>query len=218
MSDFIYNPPQDPLVTLYEDEFLIAIDKPAGLLSVMGRKEEHFDSAYWRILQLFPMAKVIHRLDMATSGILLFAKMRESEVMMSKLFQARAVEKQYSALVQGHLQGSGQVDVPLIADWENRPKQKVDFEIGKPALTYYTASEYEPSQDISRVLLTPVTGRSHQLRLHMAHIGHPITGDKIYHPTPAQSSLQRLALHAHLLSFNHPVTQQEVCICSSVPF
>lgn len=114
--DFIYDPPQSALETLYEDIDLIAINKPAGLLSVMGRLPEHQDSAYWRILQKFPQAKVLHRLDMATSGILIFAKHRKSEVAMSRQFQQRTIEKTYIALVQGKLDGMGMIDVPLIAD------------------------------------------------------------------------------------------------------
>lgn len=218
MPDFVYTPPQQALITLFEDDDFIAIDKPAGLLSVMGRKPEHQDSAYLRILQKFPQAKVIHRLDMATSGILLFAKHRDAEVMMSKLFQARQVHKQYTAIVSGQLQGHGQVDVPLITDWENRPRQKVDFEQGKSAQTLYQALDYATSQDETRVLLTPITGRSHQLRVHMAYLGHAITGDKLYHPNPAQSPLARLALHSHLLSFQHPRLHTAIEIHCTVPF
>lgn len=219
MSDiFIYNPPQTALHILYEDDDFIAIDKPAGLLSVMGRLPEHQDSAYLRILQDFPQAKVVHRLDMATSGILLFAKHRDAEVMMSKLFQARQVDKYYTALVQGQLSGQGSVDVPLIADWDNRPRQKVDFALGKTALTHYQALDYDADFDETRVKLTPITGRSHQLRVHMAHLGHPITGDKLYHPSPQHSRLQRLALHATELSFIHPVEQKMLNIISVVPF
>lgn len=215
---FIYTPPQQPLQIVYEDDDFIVIDKPSGLLSVMGRLPEHQDSAYLRILQDFPQAKVVHRLDMATSGILLFAKHRDAEVMMSKLFQARQVDKYYTALVQGQLLGQGSVDVPLIADWENRPRQKVDFQVGKSALTHYETITYDSEQDATRVKLIPITGRSHQLRVHMAHIGHPIMGDKLYHPQPQCYALGRLALHATVLSFIHPRQQQQLNIISDVPF
>lgn len=218
MPDFVYTPPSAPLQTLYEDEDLIAIDKPAGLLSVMGRLPEHQDSVYLRILQHYPEAKVIHRLDMATSGILLFAKHREMEVMMSKLFQARAVDKHYIALVQGQLLGSGCVDVPLIADWEHRPRQKVDYKVGKPAQTHYYVQENISYDQYTRVNLVPITGRSHQLRVHMAHLGHPIVGDKLYHPEPLKNTLGRLALHATQLTFKHPVQQHMMVIQSTVPF
>lgn len=215
---FIYTPPQQSLNILYEDDHLIVIDKPAGLLSVPGRLPEHQDSAYLRVLEKYPQAKVTHRLDMATSGILLFAKHRDAEVAMSKLFQARGVKKNYMALVQGQLSGQGSIEVPLITDWPNRPKQKVDFDIGKPAQTLYQQLDYDAGQDISRILLEPITGRSHQLRVHLAHIGHPITGDKLYHFDAAASALNRLALHASYLAFEHPLQGHHVALESAVPF
>ena len=181
-DNFIYLPPQDPLEMIYEDEDLVVINKPAGLLSVMGRLPEHQDSAYLRVLAQYPSAKVTHRLDMATSGLLMFAKHRDAEVAISKMFQARTVKKYYVALVQGQIQQDGSVEVPLITDWENRPRQMVHFELGKPAKTLFQSIEYDVTTDQSRVRLEPVTGRSHQLRVHMMHIGHPIMGDKLYHP------------------------------------
>lgn len=217
-TPFIYQPPQEPLKILYEDEHFIVIDKPSGLLSVMGRLAEHQDSAYWRILQQYPFAKVVHRLDMATSGILLFAKHRDAEVMMSKLFQARHVSKYYTAQVQGKLLHNGTVDVPLIADWEQRPRQKVDFEHGKSALTHYEIIAYDAKRDETRVKLIPITGRSHQLRVHMAHLGHPIMGDKLYHPEPSLNQWQRLALHATALEFTCQITLKHIKIESVVPF
>ena len=116
--DFVYCPPQEPLHTVYEDDDLVVIEKPAGLLSVPGRLPEHHDSAYLRVLNQYPQAKITHRLDMATSGILMFAKHRDAEVAVSKMFQARTVHKNYVALVQGKLEGEGSVDVPLITDWK----------------------------------------------------------------------------------------------------
>ena len=166
----------------------------------------------------YPSAKITHRLDMATSGILMFAKHRDAEVAISKMFQARTVTKNYIALVQGKLEGEGRVDVPLITDWENRPRQMVHFELGKSAKTLYKALEYNAEEDITRVLLTPITGRSHQLRVHMMHIGHPITGDKIYHPEPDLSLLNRMALHASYLAFKQPLSGKEVEIKGNVPF
>ncbi|MFH7348903.1 RluA family pseudouridine synthase [Acinetobacter variabilis] len=217
-DNFVYAPPQDPLHILYEDDDLVVIEKPAGLLSVPGRLPEHHDSAYLRVLERYPNAKITHRLDMATSGILMFAKHREAEVAVSKMFQARTVSKHYIALVQGEIQTEGSVDVPLITDWENRPRQMVHFELGKAAKTLYQRLEYLPEQDISRVLLTPITGRSHQLRVHMLHIGHPITGDKIYHPEPMRSSLNRMALHASELTFTQPLSGHKVEILAPAPF
>lgn len=217
-DNFVYAPPQQPLQIIYEDDDLVVIDKPAGLLSVMGRLPEHQDSAYLRILQKHPLAKVTHRLDMATSGILMFAKHRDAEVAVSKMFQARTVKKNYIALVQGHLSGEGSIEAPLITDWPNRPKQKVDFEEGKQAKTLYQQLDYDTEQDISRILLEPITGRSHQLRVHLMHIGHPITGDKLYHPQPTKSPLKRLALHASYLAFEHPLQGNDLAFKSTVPF
>lgn len=217
-DNFIYMPPQDELSILYEDDDLVVIEKPAGLLSVPGRLPEHHDSAYFRVLEKFPHAKITHRLDMATSGILMFAKHRDAEVAVSKMFQARTVEKNYVALVQGKLSEGGSVDVPLITDWENRPRQMVHFELGKTAKTLYKKISYDVEQDISRVLLTPITGRSHQLRVHMMHIGHPITGDKIYHPEPTRSPLKRMALHASYLAFTQPLSGKPLEIRGNVPF
>ncbi len=217
-ENFVYMPPQEPLVIVYEDDDLVVIDKPAGLLSVPGRLPEHHDSAYLRVMDVYPNAKITHRLDMATSGILMFAKHRDAEVAVSKMFQARTVKKNYIALVQGQLCGEGSVNEPLIADWENRPRQMVHDELGKPAQTLYQGLNYDETQDISRVLLTPITGRSHQLRVHMMHIGHPIIGDKIYHPNAAQSPLKRMALHACYLAFIQPLSGESVEIKGNVPF
>lgn len=217
-DNFIYLPPQDPLEMIYEDEDLVVINKPAGLLSVMGRLPEHQDSAYLRVLAQYPSAKVTHRLDMATSGLLMFAKHRDAEVAISKMFQARTVKKYYVALVQGQIQQDGSVEVPLITDWENRPRQMVHFELGKPAKTLFQSIEYDVTTDQSRVRLEPVTGRSHQLRVHMMHIGHPIIGDKLYHPDPARFHLKRMALHAAYLAFQHPLKMHDIELYSDVEF
>jgi len=217
-DNFIYMPPQGELSFLYEDDDLVIIEKPAGLLSVPGRLPEHHDSAYYRVLEQFPNAKITHRLDMATSGILMFAKHRDAEVAVSKMFQARTVKKNYIALVQGKLPDTGRIEVPLITDWENRPRQIVHFELGKPALTLYERLEYDEVKDVSRVLLTPITGRSHQLRVHLQYIGHPITGDKLYHPQPTRSPLGRMALHASYLAFTQPLSGVELEIVCDAAF
>ncbi|WP_151981301.1 pseudouridine synthase [Acinetobacter guerrae] len=217
-NHFIYQPPLEPLETVYEDADLIVVNKPAGLLSVMGRLPQHQDSAYLRVLKQYPHAKVTHRLDMATSGLLLFAKHRQAEIAMSKVFQTRKIKKYYIALVQGEIADTGCVEVPLITDWPNRPKQKVDFEQGKQAKTLYQLLGYDPEHQYSRVLLEPVTGRSHQLRLHMQHLGHPIMGDKLYHPDPLAFYLPRMALHAACLSFTQPFSGIELNLEISVPF
>ena len=217
-DNFIYMPPQGELSILYEDDDLVIIEKPAGLLSVPGRLPEHHDSAYYRVLEQFPNAKITHRLDMATSGILMFAKHRDAEVAVSKMFQARTVKKNYIALVQGKLPDTGRIEMPLITDWENRPRQIVHFELGKQALTLYEHLEYDEAKDVSRVLLTPITGRSHQLRVHLQYIGHPITGDKLYHPQPTRSPLGRMALHASYLAFTQPLSGVELEIVCDAAF
>ena len=217
-DNFVYLPPQGELSILYEDDDLVIIEKPAGLLSVPGRLPEHHDSAYYRVLEQFPNAKITHRLDMATSGILMFAKHRDAEVAVSKMFQARTVKKNYIALVQGKLPDTGRIEVPLITDWENRPRQIVHFELGKQALTLYEHLEYDEAKDVSRVLLTPITGRSHQLRVHLQYIGHPITGDKLYHPEPTRSPLGRMALHASYLAFTQPLSGVELEIVCDAAF
>lgn len=215
---FVYQPPLAPLQVIYEDDDLIVIDKPAGLLSVMGRLPEHQDSAYLRVLYDHPTAKVTHRLDMATSGLLMFAKHRAAEVALSKLFQNRKIKKYYTALVEGEIAQQGHVDVPLMTDWPNRPKQKVDLVEGKPAQTRFQRLSYCVEKQRSRVQLEPITGRSHQLRVHMLHIGHPILGDKIYHPHPQQFELPRMALHATTLHFQHPFQPKILELTSPVPF
>lgn len=217
-SGFIYNPPQHPLDIIFEDHDLIVVDKPAGLLSVMGRLPEHQDSAYLRVLTMYPEARVTHRLDMATSGLLMFAKHRDAEVAMSKLFQLRRIKKEYTALVQGCPDAQGRIEAPLITDWPNRPKQKIDFETGKSAKTLYARLEYCAATQQSRMRLEPVTGRSHQLRVHLMHNGHPILGDKLYHPQPQNFALGRMALHATRLSLIHPITGLALELSSTVPF
>ncbi|WP_025096121.1 pseudouridine synthase [Acinetobacter soli] len=217
-SGFIYNPPQHPLDIIFEDHDLIVVDKPAGLLSVMGRLPEHQDSAYLRVLTMYPEARVTHRLDMATSGLLMFAKHRDAEVAMSKLFQLRRIKKEYTALVQGCPDTQGCIEAPLITDWPNRPKQKIDFETGKSAKTLYARLEYCAATQQSRMRLEPVTGRSHQLRVHLMHIGHPILGDKLYHPQPQNFALGRMALHATRLSLAHPIKGLALELSSTVPF
>lgn len=137
---------------------------------------------------------------------------------MSKMFQARTVNKHYIALVQGKVPAEGSVDVPLITDWENRPRQMVHFELGKPAKTLYQLLHYDAQNDQSRILLQPITGRSHQLRVHAAHMGHPIMGDKLYHPEPGRFHLPRMALHAAYLAFRQPLQGNDVVIESDVPF
>jgi len=202
-----YNPPQDPWVDIvFEDEHILVANKPSGLLSVPGRLAQHHDSLWSRLVELYPEIQVVHRLDMDTSGLMLFAKHKEAERSLKKQFQYRLTHKVYYARVWGHVeQSEGDVDLPLICDWENRPRQKVCFEHGKPSKTLYQVAKREEKTTIVRLL--PITGRSHQLRVHMQALGHPIVGDEFYSHAEAFAYSPRLELHAAELSFYHPDTE-----------
>ncbi|ROV61828.1 bifunctional tRNA pseudouridine(32) synthase/23S rRNA pseudouridine(746) synthase RluA [Vibrio ponticus] len=204
MAMLEYNPPRDPWVEIvFEDEHILAINKPSGLLSVPGRLPEHHDSAWSRVLETYPDAQVVHRLDMDTSGLMVLAKNKRAESALKKQFQYRLTHKVYYARVWGHVeQSEGVLEFPLICDWENRPRQKVCYETGKPSKTIFQVAKYEENTTIVRLL--PVTGRSHQLRVHMQALGHPIVGDEFYSEGEAFSCSDRLALHAAELSFYHP--------------
>jgi tRNA pseudouridine32 synthase/23S rRNA pseudouridine746 synthase len=188
---------------LFQDQHLLVINKPAGLLAVPGRGEDKQDCLSTRIQAEFPDALIVHRLDMATSGLLIFARGMAMQRSLSGLFERREIEKQYLAIVAGKLtEMTGEIDLPLGADWEHRPRQRVDFERGKPAQTHFQVLSYDERHDTSRVALMPITGRTHQLRVHLLAIGHPILGDSLYGGREAQ----RLHLHAAALCFNHPQT------------
>lgn len=202
---------------LYADAALVVADKPAGLLSVPGRGADKADCLVARVGAIHPGALCVHRLDMATSGLMVLALTADSHRALSAAFAARAVDKVYEAWVAGMPDpASGHVDLPLIADWPNRPRQKVDWDVGKPSLTRYGVIEREG--DRSRVRLEPVTGRSHQLRVHMAEIGHPILGDPFYAPPEVEALSARLLLHARSLSFDHPESGKRLSFDSPPPF
>ncbi len=197
------------------DAHLLIVEKPAGLLSVPGRLPENQDCVVSRLQQLYPDALTVHRLDQVTSGLMLHARGKVMQAALSGQFEQRQVSKRYEALVQGVLQeDAGEIDLPLICDWPNRPRQMVSFDHGKPALTRWRLLERDEMAQRSRVELEPVTGRSHQLRLHLASIGHPIVGDVMYGAEPAE----RVCLHACRLAFVHPVTGERVAFVSERPF
>lgn len=206
-----YNPPQQPwLDVLYHDNHILLINKPSGLLSVPGNQPQYYDSAMSRIKQKYGFCEPAHRLDMATSGILLFAMSKAADSELKRQFRERETEKQYQALVWGHIkQDKGAVDMPLICDWENRPRQRIDFIQGKKAITEFEVLERLPNNS-SLVKLTPITGRSHQLRLHMLALGHPILGDKFYAPPHARNMAPRLCLHAESLTIYHPISGEKM--------
>jgi tRNA pseudouridine32 synthase / 23S rRNA pseudouridine746 synthase len=204
MAMLEYLPPTDPWIDIvFEDDHILAVNKPSGLLSVPGRLVEHYDSMWSRLVKEYPDIQVVHRLDMSTSGLMLFAKTKHVEAALKKQFQYRLTHKIYYARVWGHVElDDGEIDLPLICDWPNRPRQKVCFENGKPSLTRYQVVKREDQTTIVRLL--PVTGRSHQLRVHMLSLGHPIVGDEFYSDGAALAFSDRLELHAAELSFYHP--------------
>ena len=204
---------------VHVDECMIVLDKPPGLLSVPGRGPAHSDSLATRVQAAFSDARIVHRLDMATSGLLVMARGLEMERRLSIAFQQRHVEKRYLAVVAGQPSPeAGEIALPLIADWPNRPRQKVDFENGKPSLTHYTLLSHDAAQDSSRVDLRPHTGRSHQLRVHMMAIDHPILGDELYGDPDSRRAAERLLLHATELTLPHPLTGAPLHFVSTPPF
>lgn len=206
-----------PLRYVYHDDHLVVIDKPEGLLSVPGRGPEKADCASRRVQADFPDALTVHRLDMATSGLLLFGRGPSMQRSLSILFQRGDVTKLYLADVWGRPSpAAGEISLPLIADWENRPRQKVCHQTGKPSLTRYETARH--CQGITRLRLAPLTGRSHQLRVHLASIGHPILGDPFYAHEAAATLGGRLALHAVGLSFCHPADGRRMAFHSDCPF
>lgn len=216
----IYNPPQEPYLTvLYEDEDLLALDKPSGLLSVPGKTDDLSDCLENRVKSCYPHATTVHRLDMSTSGIVVMALTRAAHRHLSMQFERRLTSKTYIARVWGHVTADeGLVDLPLICDWPNRPMQKVDHENGRSSQTHWRVMEREQG-NITRMALMPVTGRSHQLRVHMLEIGHPILGDEFYAPDEAYYSAPRLQLHANILEVAHPVKADEnLRFVSACPF
>ena len=208
-----YAPPMEPWLQLvHEDETLLVLDKPAGLLSVPGRTEP--DCLEARAQERFPGAFTAHRLDMATSGLLVMARSKEALAHLGKQFEKRQTEKRYIAVVEGLPEAdSGTVDAPLRCDWPNRPLQMICEEHGRSALTHWEV--LERTGDRTRLALSPVTGRSHQLRVHLASIGHPILGDEWYGDG---ASAPRLLLHAETLKLRHPVGGAWVHFHAPVPF
>ncbi len=221
--DFIYQPPMTPyLDIIYYDNDIVVLNKSSGLLTVPGRLPEHQDCLHNRVKNVLPSATVVHRLDMATSGILLMALNKAAHVNISRQFEQRLTKKSYIARVYGDIeQDHGTIELPLICDWPNRPKQKVDHEHGKLSTTLYRVLSRDIINDDNKstlVELTPITGRSHQLRVHMLALGHPILGDRLYAHHKALTISPRLQLHAKMLTISHPVTSKEITFVCSSPF
>jgi tRNA pseudouridine32 synthase / 23S rRNA pseudouridine746 synthase len=223
LSDPADGPPA--LDYVHVDAHLLVIDKPAGLLSVPGRGADKQDCAAARVQRMYPDALVVHRLDMATSGLLLMARGAEMQRQLSRAFAARQVGKRYIAIVAGRLNAPGSdpadwglIDLPLAADWPNRPRRIVDLAHGKPSQTRWRVLAYDPGADATRLELEPITGRSHQLRVHLQSLGHPVLGDSLYAPPGVQAKSARLLLHASALQLAHPATDEPLSWSSEVPF
>ena len=202
MTEFVYSPPNTPLELIHEDHELLFANKPAGLLSVPGKGEHLKDCLITRLQAAFPEALLVHRLDMDTSGVIVFARTPAAQRHLGLQFEKRMMKKSYLALVWGQVDGKeGVIDLPLIVDWPNRPLQKVCHETGRAAVTEWKVLRHDETS--TRMRLFPQTGRSHQLRIHMRELGHPILGDPFYATGPARD-FPRLMLHAETLRLRHP--------------
>lgn len=202
---------------VHADAHWVIVDKPAGLPAVPGRPVELHDCAASRVQALFADALVVHRLDMATSGLLVFARGADHQRTLSRAFAERRVDKRYVAIVHGEVAAdAGTIDLPLIVDWPNRPRQIVDHARGKAALTHWRVLARAGGR--TQLELHPVTGRSHQLRVHCAAIGHPILGDELYAPPALAAAAPRLLLHAQALTLAHPAGADAAHFESTPPF
>jgi tRNA pseudouridine32 synthase/23S rRNA pseudouridine746 synthase len=216
IPDFAYGPPDEPLRILHEDAAIIVVDKPAGLLTVPGKLENRQDCLITRLQAARWDALTVHRLDCDTSGVIIFARTKQAQGFLGQEFEQRRAQKTYVARLKGRLErGSGTVDLPLGSDWEYRPRQKVDHVHGRPAVTDWQVIDQTDTE--TRVRLTPHTGRSHQLRVHMLALGHPILGDQIYAPE-TRDQHARLMLHAETLALHHPQTGEWMSFSAPVPF
>lgn len=211
--------PNDDVAVLHIDDALLVVHKPAGLLSVPGRGEDRQDCVLSRVRPHHPEALIVHRLDQATSGLLVLARDAASHRQLSIDFAARRVQKRYQAIVAGVVgPDQGSVDLPLSCDWPNRPRQQVDPERGKPSLTHWQRAAGPSLPGCTRLLLEPVTGRSHQLRVHLAALGHAIVGDTLYAPAPWDTYSPRLLLHAQWLQLPHPRDGHRLEFSDAAPF
>lgn len=214
--DDVYSPPDVPLTVLHEDAEVLLVDKPAGLLSVPGKGPHLVDCLLSRVQEAFPDALLVHRLDRDTSGVMIFALTAHAQRHLGLQFEKRITKKTYVARVWGvPKEKTGTVDLPLIVDWPNRPRQKVCFDTGKPAQTDWRVVKAEGQT--ARLRLQPHTGRSHQLRVHMQALGHPILGDPFYASGPARD-FPRLMLHSEELRFKHPQGGRSMKIRAAAPF
>lgn len=200
--------PMESVRVVYADHAVVVLDKPAGLLSVPGRGPDKQDCLSARVQTLFPDALVVHRLDMATSGLLVMARGAAAQRALSRAFAERRVQKRYTAWVNGVVAAPlgvwQEIDLPIAADWARRPLRIIDRQHGKASHTRFMAEYVDAQNQVSHVVLEPLTGRTHQLRVHLQAIGHPILGDSLYAPPHILAKAARLMLHASALTFAHP--------------
>ncbi|HMS96175.1 MAG TPA: pseudouridine synthase [Tabrizicola sp.] len=216
IPDFAYDPPDTPLDILHEDTAILVLNKPAGLLTVPGKLAGRQDCLITRLQAARWDALTVHRLDCDTSGVIIFARTKLAQGFLGQEFEQRRAQKTYVARLKGSLTpDNGTVDLPLGSDWDYRPRQKIDHEHGRPAVTDWQVLDRNEAE--TRVRLTPHTGRSHQLRVHMLALGHPILGDQIYAPE-TRADHSRLMLHAETLSLHHPVTKDRGTFTAPAPF
>lgn len=196
---------------IYQDEHMLAVNKPTGVLSVPGLVSD--DNLLDRVIKHFPNSRTVHRLDMNTSGLLLFAQSYPAQKALNQLFARGSIKKRYKALVAGIVDAdAGEMNLPLIADWPNRPKQKIDWQLGKASHTFFKTLKRFEQINATLLDLYPITGRSHQLRVHCLGIGHPILGDQLYHLNESHLKQPRLMLHAEQITLAHPITSQLLTI------
>ena len=223
---------QEGFETIYADDSLLVINKPSGLLSVPGRGADKQDCLSKRVQQRYPEALIVHRLDMSTSGLMLMARGPGVQRTLSQMFERREVHKRYVAIVQGcmdqsidtqpwptpNADGWHLIDLPIAVDWPRRPLRMIDAVLGKPSQTHWRAVLFDPSANTTRLELEPVTGRSHQLRVHLQALGHAIVGDPLYASPETAARADRLLLHAAELAFTHPVYGVNIRFESAPPF
>lgn len=226
----IYAPPSEPLKIIHKDDDLLVLSKPFGLLSVPGKGAHLSDCLETRAKAAFPQALLIHRLDMDTSGLFIMAMNKNAQINLGQQFEQRKVDKTYIARVAGHPEAdNGLIDLPLRCDWPNRPMQMVCFEHGKPSKTHWRVLEREQSYrnenaenrapiETALIELKPVTGRSHQLRVHLNELGHPILGDMLYAPLSVEKASDRMELHAQNITLHHPKSGKLISFADACPF
>ncbi|MFT5084317.1 MAG: tRNA pseudouridine32 synthase/23S rRNA pseudouridine746 synthase [Lentisphaeria bacterium] len=218
-DDFIAPLCKEDIKILYEDNAILLLEKPTKLLSLSGRNPLNRDSVHWRLVQSHPTARLIHRLDFGTSGLMLVALNKEVSAVLNRQFSERKVSKTYTAILAGHLEClSGEISIPLAKDAENFPFQKVCGRSGKMAVSAYETIEQYDDPCTSRVIFRPLTGRTHQLRIHSREIGHPILGCDLYGNASSGAMASRLMLHACSLEFTHPLKNTPFKLDSCVPF